>query len=69
VTETSTIIALYLLIIGLTLYVLALLDQRDVARRRLTEMTAERDHLRDRPKYPTHPTISREHADESNNPL
>jgi hypothetical protein len=69
VTETSTIIALYLLIIGLTLYVLGLLERLSVARRRLTEMTAERDHLRDRPKYPTHPTISRAHADESSNPL
>jgi hypothetical protein len=68
-TETSTIIALYLLIVGLTLAVLGLLERLSVARRKLAEMTAERDHLRDRPKYPTHPTISREHADESNNPL
>jgi hypothetical protein len=50
------------------MYVLGLLERLSVARRRLTEMTAERDHLRDRPKYPMHPTISRAHADESSNP-
>jgi hypothetical protein len=86
-TEASTTIALYILTIGLTLLVLSLLGRLTAARRKLTEMTTERDHHKStaeaartnvstlcdalvhaRKKYPTHPQISREHADESNNP-
>jgi hypothetical protein len=58
--NASTSAALYVLTIGLTVWVLILLDRLSVARRRLAEMTSERDHLRDHPLYPRHPGLSRE---------
>jgi hypothetical protein len=76
----AMIAALYLITIGLTLYVLSLLDRLAIARRNLAAMTDERDYykaatgdvaklrvaLSEARRYPTHPVISREHPNESN---